>query len=140
MSTTVAPTAPVQTAVTSGRFGASAFLRIHALTCAAVMAALALINIAEGGSVWIHWPLITWGAALALHAALVRDHSQSTRSPRYQILRIHEATFASTITMLLLVDLASGDGIWFYWPLAIWGTLLSIHEAAVRRYSSIVAS
>ncbi len=135
-----ATTATVQPARASEGFARSALLRIHALTFAAVMAVLALIDVAEGGATWIQWPLITWGAALGLHTALARTRSQRMRSPRHPILRTHETVFASTITMLLLVDVADGDGIWFHRPLAIWGTLLLIHEAAVRRYGSIAAT
>lgn len=135
------PTAPdsARVALTSGRVGTAVFLRMHALIFAAVMAVLALIDVAAGGTVWIHWPLITWGAALGLHAALVRGSSHQEQPPRHQILRVHETVFASTTTMLVLVDLAGGGGLWFHWPVAVWGTLLVIHEAAVRRYASLLA-
>lgn len=120
--------------------GAAALLRVHAATFAAVMAVLALIDPAGGGSVWMHWPLITWGTALGFHTALVRGGSQPARSVRSQVLRVHEPAFACTSTMLLLIDVAGGGDIWFYWPVAVWGALLLIHEAAVRRYGSIIPS
>jgi hypothetical protein len=50
VQSSVDTTAPVRTAVTPAGFGASAFLRVHALTFAAVMAALALIDITCQGT------------------------------------------------------------------------------------------
>jgi 2TM domain-containing protein len=43
----------------------------HFLIYAAVIAVLAIINIASGDAFWIHWVALGWGLGLGLHAFIV---------------------------------------------------------------------
>src|SRR5262245_32280458 len=43
----------------------------HFLIYAAVIAGLAVLNIATGDAFWIHWVALGWGLGLGLHAFLV---------------------------------------------------------------------
>lgn len=46
-------------------------LAIHAGVFLAVNALLVLINLGSDGDYWFQWPLLGWGAGLALHAWIV---------------------------------------------------------------------
>ena len=39
----------------------------------------------------------------------------------------HFAIYTAVIVMLLFIDLASGGGLWFYWPLMGWGIGIAVH-------------
>lgn len=119
---------------------ARALLTAHALTFAAVMALLAIIDLADGGSVWLHWPMITWGAVLGFHALVVRTTEDHTLSTTHRVLRVHEAAFGSIMATMFLADLASGGPLWFYWPFVCWGSLLGVHEVVVRRSRETTSS
>lgn len=43
----------------------------HFLIYAAVIAVLAVLNIATGDAFWIHWVALGWGLGLGLHAFIV---------------------------------------------------------------------
>jgi hypothetical protein len=44
---------------------------------------------------------------------------------------VHVLVFLAMNGVLLLLDLVSGGGYWFYWPALIWGTGLAAHAVAV---------
>ncbi|MGJ5621085.1 2TM domain-containing protein [Sulfitobacter sp. MF3-043] len=44
----------------------------HLSVYAAVILFLAIINfVTSSGTIWFHWPMLGWGFAVAIHAALV---------------------------------------------------------------------
>lgn len=139
VESSVSTVAAGQPALTSEGLGQSALLRVHAFTFAAVMSVLAVIDVAEGGSVWIHWPLITWGAVLALHGLLVRSLAGAADSRREQVLRAHTVVFAVVLALLVMIDVAGGGGTWFYWPLITWGPLVGVHAWVARRSRATLA-
>jgi Putative sensor/2TM domain len=112
--------------------GGTALLRIHVVTFASVIAMLALIDVADSDDVWFHWPLITWGPVLAIHAALA-NRPEKVREPlALLVLYGHVVVFVGVMAMLLLIDVAAGGGVWFYWPLITWGAALAIHAGVTR--------
>lgn len=48
-------------------------LSIHAMIYAAIMALLVGINLAAGGEWWMHWPAMSWGLGLTLHAMFAHN-------------------------------------------------------------------
>lgn len=44
---------------------------------------------------------------------------------------IHLLVFLAMNGVLLVLDLVSGGGYWFYWPALIWGAGLAAHAVAV---------
>jgi 2TM domain len=40
---------------------------IHAVVFGCVMTGLAVINLLTKTELWVHWPLLGWGAALVIH-------------------------------------------------------------------------
>lgn len=58
-------------------------VRIHAVTYTAVNAMLIAIWSITGGSFWPIWPIVTWGAALGLHAGVTASLPGSGR--RHQL-------------------------------------------------------
>jgi Na+/melibiose symporter-like transporter len=43
---------------------------VHIAVFVVVMLILIIIDLANGGPKWVHWPLLGWGLAIAGHAAL----------------------------------------------------------------------
>lgn len=43
----------------------------------------------------------------------------------------HLATYATVMTLLLIIDWATGDGWWFQWPLIGWGIAVALHALRV---------
>ena len=107
-------------------------LEIHLLAFATVMAVLFIIDVATGGGWWFHWPLIGWGAAVALHAAIVLTPDTMRQSVARHVLYLHAVTFGTVLAMLFLFDVATGGGWWFYW-LLIWGAGVALHAGIVLR-------
>ena len=46
-------------------------------------------------------------------------------------LREHAATYLIVNGLLFLLDLVTGSGWWFYWPLFGWGIGLALHATSV---------
>ena len=62
---------------------------LHALVYGAVNTGLFAINMASGGGVWFHWPLIGWGIGLAAHGILVFGNA-GVFGPEWEQRKIRE--------------------------------------------------
>ncbi|MDO9384564.1 MAG: 2TM domain-containing protein [Hyphomicrobiaceae bacterium] len=67
--------------------------RIHAAVFTAVMTLLVLLNLADREVMWVQWPLLGWGAGLALHASAV---SARIRRVRVKAEQMRDRRIAST--------------------------------------------
>ena len=61
---------------------------------------------------------------------------QSERTARSRVLELklfytHASLFAGVNVLLVIIDLVTGGGLWFYWSLIGWGTGLAVHAATV---------
>jgi 2TM domain len=64
---------------------------IHAGVFALVMTLLVVINAGSGAEWWVQWPLLGWGAGLALHAILVFGRGPDVVRT-WQLRKVHELT------------------------------------------------
>jgi fatty acid desaturase len=66
---------------------------------------------------------------------MTEDTNEYETARRYvrarRALREHALTYLIVMTILFLLDLAMGDGWWFYWPALGWGIGLALHTASV---------
>jgi hypothetical protein len=44
---------------------------------------------------------------------------------------VHLSIYGAVMILLLIIDLLTGDGFWFYWPLLGWGIGVAVHGASV---------
>jgi len=105
---------------------------MHAAGFAIVMAALGLVWLVTGaGALWPQWVLLSWGAVLAVHAAVVAIDARPTRLPR--ALALHAATSIVVMGALVGVWTLTGGGLfWPRWPLVASATLLAGHGWAAQ--------
>jgi hypothetical protein len=119
----------------------------HAAVFAVVELALVLIwALTSRDYFWPAWPLLGWGLALGIHAAVVLTFRPLTeaaveREPggeaiavarlrRRRALATHAAVFAVVELALIAVwALAGGGYVWPVWPLLGWGAVLAVHAA-----------
>ena len=52
-------------------------LNRHMSIFAATIAALTVIDVSTGPSLWVHWVVLGWGAGLGLHALLIMRHERA---------------------------------------------------------------
>lgn len=104
----------------------------HAALFGLVMFVLVLVWLATGaGTFWPQWVLVSWGAVLALHAALVGIDLRGGSWPRG--IAGHAAAFVIAMVALTFVWAITGAGyFWPQWPLIGWGALLAAHVWASR--------
>lgn len=60
-----------------------------------------------------------------------RYQRAKARVEALRALYVHAATFAVIMVVLLVIDLLTGDGWWFYWAALGWGIGLAWHAFAV---------
>jgi len=75
----------------------------------------------------------------------VDDNSQAyaRAKRRVDLLKsffIHFIVYISVILMLLFIDIADGEGWWFFWPMLGWGIAVAIHAAVVFVAGGSIAS
>ena len=60
------------------------------------------------------------------------DYAQARRRVlAYKGFYAHAILFVAVNALLLLIDVATGGGLWFYWPLFGWGIGLVVHAGVV---------
>ena len=109
----------MRTSLFKGAFGyhLTAFLIINAV--------LIWINIETfSGNSWFVWPLLGWGAALAIHGLVFFSAERN----RFVSFRIHSIVFILSNILLLFANISySPDYLWFKFPLVAWGLLMIFH-------------
>ncbi len=43
----------------------------------------------------------------------------------------HVVTYVAVMILLFIIDMLTGKGLWFYWPLLCWGVAIVIHFVSV---------
>lgn len=52
----------------------------------------------------------------------------------------HLLTYVVVIIILFVIDMLSGEGLWFYWPLLGWGIAIVIHALNVFGVAGVFGS
>lgn len=84
---------------------------------------LVLLDLLGGEGTWAAWPIGTWYALLALHAGYVL-------SPRRWIGTMLFGWVAASAG-LVAIDLATGGGPWWYWPVMWSGVAVALLAGAI---------
>lgn len=50
---------------------------------------------------------------------------------QYKLFYVHALIYAAVNSLLLLIDVLTGNGLWFYWALFGWGIGLGLHAALI---------
>ncbi len=65
----------------------------------------------------------------------IHDHHRSTPSQLRTALLVHAVAYLLVNLVLLVVDLSTSGGLWFFWPLLGWGIGLAYHAWVVSRHT-----
>lgn len=84
--------------------------------------ALVIIDAATPSGPWAVWPIMGWLLVLTLHATLAL-------TPRFRLLAAHFTTGLVLSVELVIVDLITPGGPWFFWPVLGLNLLLVLHLA-----------
>ncbi len=52
----------------------------------------------------------------------------------------HVATYAAVIILLFFIDILTGKGLWFYWPLLGWGIAIVAHALNLFGIAGVLGS
>jgi hypothetical protein len=63
------------------------------------------------------------------HAASTRDREERRMARRRHSFQVHFRTYVIVNAMLLLIDLLTPGGPWFFWPALCWGVGLALHAS-----------
>jgi signal transduction histidine kinase len=104
-------------------------VRVHALAYAALNAVLiAIWALTSHGYFWPMWPLLTFGAPLALHAWVAHVESRPERGWRTRALD-HQAGISAILAVFLTVvwAITSRGYFWPVWPILALVLMLGVH-------------
>lgn len=65
----------------------------------------------------------------------IHEHHRPTPSQLRTGLLVHAIAYVVVNLILLVVDLSSPGGLWFFWPLLGWGVGLGYHAWVVNRHT-----
>ena len=93
-----------------------------------ICTALSALNLFTGGTPWVLWIWIVWGAGIILRAIFNspenRDRQTAALSPRRSFYR-HLCVYVFVIGLLAAINyLHTPDYPWVLWPVAGWGLAL----------------
>ena len=83
---------------------------------------------------WFLWPALGWGAGLAFHFMGIVLSEMKNVSGKWRGFAAHFGSFAIIITMLGLMNMLTGGGIWFHWPALGWGAAVAIHFWSISMF------
>lgn len=95
-----------------------------------ICTALSALNLFTGGTPWVLWIWIVWGAGIILRAIFNspenRDRQTAALSPRRSFYR-HLCVYLFVIGLLAVINyLHTPDYPWVLWPAAGWGLALAL--------------
>jgi hypothetical protein len=113
-------------------------LLIHVAAYLVVVATCAAVNLwLSPDNLWFVWVLLGWGIGVAAHglALLLRKTHRRERifiDPSARGFTVHLFAYATTILLLLIVNLTVTPNVWwFYWVALGWGAGLAAHAWCV---------
>ncbi len=91
--------------------------------------ALLLIDATTPSGPWAIWPIMGWALLFTLHAALAL-------APRFRLLAAHFTVGLVLSVELVIVDLITPGGPWFFWPVLGLNLLLVLHLALTAIFNT----